>query len=250
MFMSDAVINNQFYDELHERWYEDDTHIIALLRAESRLKIEYVREIFTREGVQAGDKILDIGCGAGLIANPLAGDGFHVFGVDQSQSSLNEAKKRAPKGSQVLFEKGDAYKLNFPDGTFKSVMLLDFLEHVDEPERAIREAIRVLAPDGILIFYTFNRTWIAGILAVKAVEFIARDCPKNFHLLKMFIKPSELSAMIVRGNLSVKEYRGIRPKIFTKAFFSSLLTRRVHKDFDFTFTKDLNLGYMGFAKWN
>lgn len=248
--MHEAVINNQFYDELGDRWYEDDTHIIALLRAESRLKVAYVQDVFQREGVAPGARLLDIGCGAGLIANPLASAGYEVFGVDQSAPSLETARRRASPGSKVHYAEGNAYKLNFPDQSFDSVMLLDFLEHVEEPGRALREAIRVLKPNGVLLFYTFNRTFIAGLLAVKAVEFIARDCPKNFHLLRMFIKPKELEDMLAKDEFKVKEYRGLRPQIGSWAFWSSLLTRRVHKNFDFVYTRDLNLGYMGFAKWN
>lgn len=248
--MTDAVINNQFYDELGDRWYEDDTHIIALLRAESKLKIDYVREVFRREKVEAGARLLDIGCGGGLISNPLAKLGFEVFGIDQSASSLATAKRRASPGSKVQYAEGNAYQLDFPDRSFDTVMLLDFLEHVDDPARAVKEALRVLKPDGILLFYTFNRTFIAGILAVKAVEFIARDCPKNFHLLRMFIKPKELEGMLASSGFRVREYRGLRPKIGSRAFWVSLMTRRVHRDFGFVYTRDLNLGYMGFAKCN
>lgn len=246
--MSEAVINNAFYDDLDERWYNDDGHIIGLLKAESRLKAIYVRDVFGREGIASNAKVLDIGCGAGLIANKLAADGYHMYGVDQSASSVNVATRHAPPGSMVEYVAGSAFELPYPDQSFDAVMLLDFLEHVDEPGRAIIEASRVLKPGGLMLFYTFNRTFVAGLLAVKAVEFIARDCPKNFHLLRMFIKPSELKEMLRTAGLETKDEKGLRPVIFHWPFFASVFTRKVHKGFDFTFTKDLNLGYMGYGK--
>lgn len=245
--MAEAVINNKFYDELDERWYNDDGHIIALLRAESRLKAVYVREVFQQEGLPKDGKVLDIGCGAGFISNQLAGDGYDIYGIDQSAGSVAVARRHAPLDARVHYAAGDAYALEFPDASFDAVMLLDFLEHVEEPARAIREAARVLKPGGVMMFYTFNRTFIAGLLAVRAVEFIARDCPKNFHLLRMFIKPAELESMMRASGLRVQELRGLRPKIFHWPFFASILHRRVHRDFDFAFTSDLHLGYMGFA---
>lgn len=246
--MSEAVINNAFYDDLDERWYTDDGHIIALLKAESRQKTVYVREVFAREGVAAHSKILDIGCGAGLISNRLAADGYEMFGVDQSASSIRVAERHAPEGANVHYSAGDAYALPYAEASFDAVLLLDFLEHVDEPARAIKEAARVLKPGGVMLFHTFNRTVLAGLLAVKAVELMARDCPKHFHLLRMFIKPKELEGMLNSVGWNVMEFRGLRPLIFHWPFFASLLTRRVHKGFDFTFTKALGLGYMGYGK--
>ncbi|MBC7531874.1 MAG: 3-demethylubiquinone-9 3-O-methyltransferase [Oligoflexus sp.] len=246
--MSEAVINNAFYDDLDERWYNDDGHIIALLKAESRLKTVYVREIFARVKLPSDAKILDVACGAGLISNKLATFGYEIHGIDQSVSSIEVAKRHAPSGSNVNYLAGDAFDLPYPDASFDVVMLLDFLEHVEEPGKAILEASRVLKPGGTLVYYTFNRTFIAGLLAVRAVEFIARDCPKNFHLLRMFIKPSELKVMLKKSSIDHQEFRGIRPVIFHKPFFASLLKRKVHKGFDFVFTSNLKLGYMGFGQ--
>lgn len=246
--MSEAVINNAFYDDLDERWYNDDGHIIALLKAESRLKTVYVQEIFQRVKLPAQAKILDVACGAGLISNKLAADGYEIHGIDQSASSIAVAKRHVPGGRNVNYLAGDAFALPFEDASFDAVMLLDFLEHVEDPGKAILEASRVLKPGGTLIYYTFNRTFIAGLLAVRAVEFIARDCPKNFHLLRMFIKPSELLTMLRQASVQHQEFRGIRPVIFHKPFFASLLKRKVHKGFDFAFTRNLKLGYMGFGQ--
>lgn len=246
--MSETVINNAFYDDLDERWYNDDGHIIGLLKAESSKKVVYIRDVFSREGVSLKSKVLDIGCGAGLISNKLAADGYEIFGVDQSAGSVAVARRHAPSNAKVHYSAGDAYALDFADASFDVVMLLDFLEHVDEPDRAIKEASRVLKPGGLMLFYTFNRTLLAGLLAVKAVEFIARDCPKNFHLLRMFIKPVELQEMLRAADLKTLEFKGLRPVIFHWPFFASVITRRVHKGFDFAFTSNLNLGYLGYGK--
>lgn len=245
--MSEAVINNTFYDELDERWYNDDGHIIGLLKAESLHKAVYVREIFAREGIRRDAKVLDVGCGAGLISNILAEDGYEMHGVDQSPTSVAVAHRHAPVNGNCRYVAGDAFALPYEDESFDSVMLLDFLEHVERPDLAIKEAARVLKPGGLMLFYTFNRTFIAGLLAVKAVEFIAKDCPKNFHLLRMFIKPHELKTFQANAGVETKEFRGLRPAIFHWPFFASILTRKVHKGFDFKFTKGLKLGYMGYG---
>lgn len=240
-------MNNQFYDELGERWYNDDEHIIALLRAESRLKLDYVRSTLKAHQLGAGTRILDIGCGAGFLSNGLAADGYTVTGVDQSAGSLTVAQRHVPQEGSVLYKPADAYALPFADGSFDAVLMMDFLEHVDEPARAIAEAARVLRPQGILIFYTFNRTLVARFFAIHAVELIARDCPKNFHVWHLFIKPQELKEMAARAALSVIAFQGLRPRVLQWPFWSSLLKRRVHPEFSFQFTSTLKLGYMGYA---
>jgi 2-polyprenyl-6-hydroxyphenyl methylase/3-demethylubiquinone-9 3-methyltransferase len=240
-------VNNRFYDELGERWYNDDEHIIALLRAESHLKLEYVRTILRSHQLGAGARVLDIGCGAGFLSNELAVDGYDVTGVDQSAGSLLVAERHAPRTASVRYQTADAYRLPHPDASFEAVLMMDFLEHVDEPARAIAEASRVLRPQGLLIFYTFNRTLRAKFLAIEAVGFIARDCPKHFHVWHLFIKPEELRTMAAQAGLSVMGFQGLRPRFFQWPFWSSLLKRRVHPGFGFQFTPSLKLGYMGFA---
>jgi 2-polyprenyl-6-hydroxyphenyl methylase/3-demethylubiquinone-9 3-methyltransferase len=240
-------VNNQFYDELGERWYNDDEHIIALLRAESRLKLEYVRKILSTHTRGSSSRVLDIGCGAGFLSNGLAADDYEVTGVDQSAGSLAVAERHAPEGKSVSYRPADAYALPFADASFDAVLMMDFLEHVDEPGRAIAEASRVLRAGGLLIFYTFNRTLPSKFLAIDAVELIARDCPKHFHVWHLFIKPEELKEMAARAGLSVMAFQGLRPRFLEWPFWSSLLKRRVHPGFSFQYTKRLTLGYMGYA---
>ena len=89
-------INNAFYDDLGHRWFEDDGHAIALLRAEGRLKLAYTHEVLARHGIGPGARVLDVACGGGLIALPLAEAGYRVEGIDLSGSSLEEARRRVP----------------------------------------------------------------------------------------------------------------------------------------------------------
>jgi len=240
-------VNNQFYDELGERWYNDDEHIIALLRAESRLKLAYVKQVLQEHQIGPGARLLDVGCGAGFLSNGLAADAYEVFGLDQSADSVAVARRHAPKAAKVHYDAGNAYSLTYPDASFDAVLLMDFLEHVDEPARAIREASRVLRAGGLMVFYTFNRTVIAKYLAIDAVSLIARDCPKHFHVWHLFIKPAELEDMAARAGLTVGGFQGLRPSFLKWPFWSSLLKRKVHPEFDFQFTSSLALGYMGFA---
>jgi len=242
---SKAAVNNSFYDTLGTRWYEDDAHAIALLRVESRQKLKYVREIFASSNVSMKARILDIGCGAGFVSNPLAREGYSVKGIDLSASSVEVAREHAPPGANITYEAQNAYSLQEADASYDVVLMLDFLEHVDEPDRAVREAARVLKPGGLLLFHTFNRTPISNLLAVHGIRFVTKDCPSHVHVYSLFLKPKELQTIGESSGLSIAGWRGIRPKI-DFAFFSSLWRRRIHPDFGFTFSSSLGVGYLGY----
>lgn len=241
-------VNNAFYDELGARWYEDDAHAIALLRSESIVKLQFIEEAFATQPdtLRDGARVLDVGCGAGFLSNPLAEQGYRVRGVDLSEGSLDIARKRAAPGANVTYTTEDALKLSAADDSFDAVLLMDVLEHVDRPDLAIQQACRVLAPGGVLVFYTFNRTWLAGLLAVKALEWFSKDYPKHLHVLAQFIKPSELTAMITTSGGVVHQIRGMRPA-FGMPFWNSLRRRRLDPNFHFVYTRSLQVGYLGYA---
>ena len=245
---ADPKVDNSFYEGLGDRWYDDDTHAIALLRVEAVKKVEYVREILGKHYRNQDIKVLDVGCGAGFISNPLAAAGYEIKGIDFSESSVRIAERRAPAGFRVSYEAQDAYCLQEPNESRDVVLMLDFLEHVEEPRRAIAEAVRVLKPGGILLIHTFNRTLAARLLAIHGIAFVAKDCPPHVHVYSLFIKPKELEVIGKSLGLQLQEFRGIRPKVFSRAFFWSVFHRRVHPDYSFVFSSSLDVGYLGYFK--
>ena len=238
------TVNNAFYTDLGDRWFEGDDHAIALLRAESRIKIAYVREVLAREGIAPGASILDVACGGGLIALPLAEDGFAVKGVDLAEGAIAAANERAP--ANATFAVADAYATGEPDRHYDAVLLLDMLEHVERPADVWREAARVVRPGGVIIFHTFNRTPASWALAIHGMKIIARDTPEHVHVYDLFIPPANLRRMAAEAGAPVAEIQGIRP-VVNRAFWWSVAHRRIHPDFAFTKTRSQAVGYLGYA---
>jgi 2-polyprenyl-6-hydroxyphenyl methylase/3-demethylubiquinone-9 3-methyltransferase len=167
-----------------------------------------------------------------------------VKGVDRSASSLSAARARVPAGADATYAVGDALALAEPLEHYDAVLMMDLLEHVDDPARAIAEAARALRPGGVLIFHTFNRTPESWLLAVKGIGFVTREGPSNVHAHSLFITPAELEAAGKRCGLGRFDATGIRPML-DGAFVSSVLNRRVHPDFAFTLTRSTRVGYVG-----
>jgi 2-polyprenyl-6-hydroxyphenyl methylase/3-demethylubiquinone-9 3-methyltransferase len=242
------AIDNRFYDDLGALWHEGDAHAVSLLRAETPTRLEYVLSVLRREGLNPGARVLDVGCGGGLLALPLAAAGYRVKGIDRSAPSLEAARARVPAGATAEFAVGDALALDEPAGAYDAVLIMDLLEHLEEPARAVAEGARVLRPGGVLLFHTFNRTPASWLLAVKGIGLVTTEGPHNVHVYRLLVTPAELEAAGRVAGLSPRERRGIRP-VLGRALLWSFLHRRVHPDFKFTLTRSTAVGYLGyFAK--
>src|SRR5262249_16662200 len=148
---------------------------------------------------------------------------------------------------KVLYQKGDAYALPFPEASFDVVGMMDFLEHVEEPSAIVAEAARVLRPGGLFFFHTFNRNFLSRLIVITGVRWFVANTPAHLHVYRLFIKPEELTKICELHGLQIRELHGTRP-VLSSAFWKMLATRRVPKEFAFTFTDSLRVGYSGFAK--
>jgi len=244
-----SPINNEIYNNYGDRWYTAQDDPIALLRAESRLRnpwvVEQIRKKFPDR--KAEDvHVLDVGCGGGFLTNHLAKEGFIVFGIDAARDAL-ECADRHDSTQSIKYIVGDAYNLPFSDACFEVVCAMDFLEHVEDPDRILEEAARVLAPGGIFLYYTFNRNWLANLVVIKGVEWFVKNTPKDMHVLKYFLKPEEVTKHCEKYGLKVVSMCGMHPKFFSKPFLNMLTKGTVSDDFEFQFTGSTMISYLGVA---
>lgn len=237
-------INNAFYEDLGDAWYDDKLHPIALLRAENTARNPWIIDQIKKRLGSSSQDILDIGCGAGFLTNILAAHGHRVTGIDLSMRSLEVAKQK-DLTQKVRYMQLDAFALPFADQSFDVICAMDFLEHIEMPGQIIRDVARLLRPRGLFFFHTFNRNVLSYLIVIKGVEWCIPNTPSNMHVYSYFIKPAELKNWCEQSGLKMQEMRGLSLKMASTAFWKSLLTRKVDQKLEFRFTSSLKTGYVG-----
>jgi 2-polyprenyl-6-hydroxyphenyl methylase/3-demethylubiquinone-9 3-methyltransferase len=241
-----VAVNNEVYLALGEHWYADEESPVGLLRAESRLNNPWIAARLDGAFGDRRCRVLDVGCGAGFLANDLALRGREVTGVDVAADALAVGHAHDASG-RVRYVEGDARALPFGDGAFDAVCAMDLLEHVESAERAIAEAARVLAPGGLFFFHTFNRNFLSWLIVIKGVEWFVANAPEHMHVLRLFLKPAEVRAACAEHGLEAPVLVGVRPRL-TLPFWRMLASGRVARDFAFKFTRSTRLAYSGVAR--
>ena len=141
-----------------------------------------------------------------------------MVGIDPSQGALETAREHircSGLGHNVHYEQGYAEAMPYADGSFSVIVCLDVLEHVQDLQATIREIARVLAPGGVFVFDTINRTWISRVALIWYGEhFPSGGLRPGIHNYAGFIKPAELRAALTKCGLEVRELRGFMPRGF------------------------------------
>lgn len=176
------------------------------------VRLSFIRgEIETHFGLEKGQKqpfsgykALDIGCGGGLVSEPMARLGFKMTSVDASEANIKTALTHADEaGIEIDYRTGTAEGLlEAGEGPFNVVFNLEVVEHVANPDHFLKSAADLLAPGGIMFLATLNRTPKAFALAVLGAEYILRWLPRGTHEFGKFLKPGELSAPLTASGLT------------------------------------------------
>lgn len=180
------------------------------------VKFDYFKEAI---GNLKGLKILDLGCGGGLLSEEFAKNGAVVTGVDISENSIKIASEHALKNNLAIdYKVGSAEIIPAIDNEFDIVICADCLEHVDNLENVIREVSRVLKKDGLFCYDTFNRNFLSKVLAVWILERVLKwqyrslnVSIRNYdvHDWRKFIRPLELIRLFNNHGLKNIEAKGI-----------------------------------------
>ena len=190
------------------------------MRALHRMNPARVSWIAARAGPP--ERLLDVGCGAGIAAEALARRGFQVLGVDASSPAIEVARAHAAKQSLPLeYRVGVAEDLRAADLRFEVITALEVIEHVPDPEAFVATLAALLAPDGKLFLSTLNRTPQSFLAAKVAAEYVLRWLPVGTHDWRRFITPGELGAMLLRAGLRVSDVTGLVADPFTGRWTTS-----------------------------
>ncbi|MFA4502366.1 bifunctional 2-polyprenyl-6-hydroxyphenol methylase/3-demethylubiquinol 3-O-methyltransferase UbiG [Xanthomonas perforans] len=191
---------------LANRWWDADGPQKPL-HALNPVRLEYVSARLEL----AGARVLDVGCGGGLLSESMARLGAQVTAIDLAPELVKVARLHSlESGVQVDYRVQSVEDLAAEQpGSFDAVTCMEMLEHVPDPTAIIRACASLLKPNGKLFLSTLNRTPAAFALAVVGAEYIARLLPKGTHHYKDFIKPAELAAWLRNAGLQLEDVSGM-----------------------------------------
>lgn len=157
-----------------------------------------------------GLNILDVGCGGGLVCEPMARLGGTVTGIDADKNAIAVAREHAKEQDLDITYKITSSDELVQDGKqFDVVLALEIIEHVDNPELFVKSVMDLCYPGGLVIFSTLNRNPKSFALGIVAAEYILGWVPKGTHNWKKFVKPSELSRMVRQHGGKPKDMCGL-----------------------------------------
>ena len=194
------------FNDLAQRWWDENGPQKAL-HALNPARLGYVaRRIDLQDA-----RVLDVGCGAGLLSEALAKSGAQVTAIDLAPDLIKVAKlHRLESRVEVDYrlQSAEALAAEAP-ASFDAVTCMEMLEHVPDPGAILAACAALLKPGGRLVVSTLNRTPAAFALAIVGAEYVARILPKGTHQYRDFIKPSELAKWLREAGLELEDVSGL-----------------------------------------
>ncbi|MBK5914513.1 bifunctional 2-polyprenyl-6-hydroxyphenol methylase/3-demethylubiquinol 3-O-methyltransferase UbiG [Rhodocyclus purpureus] len=203
------------FSQLAHRWW-DPTSEFRPLHEINPLRLEWI----DRVAGLAGKRVLDVGCGGGILSEGMTGKGAKVTGIDLSDKALGVARLHLlESGCSVDYRKASAEELALEmPGQFDVVTCMEMLEHVPDPGSVVAACAQLVKPGGHVFFSTINRNPKAYLFAVIGAEYVLKMLPKGTHDYAKFIKPSDLARWAKSVDLLPREMIGMSYNPFSKVY--------------------------------
>ncbi len=204
------------FSKIAEEWW-DPKGKFKPLHNFNPIRISYLREniaktfnLKKKDKALSGIKILDIGCGGGLLSEPMSRLGAEVFGMDASEKNIEIAKIHAKKsGLNIRYFCSSPEKFKI-DLKFDVILNMEIIEHVEDVELFLKSSSRLLKKNGIMFIATLNKTLKSYLFAIIGAEYILKWLPIGTHEWEKFVKPEELINISKKCNLTLNDLKGVK----------------------------------------
>ena len=210
------------FSELAHRWWDTESEFRPLHQI-NPLRLTWIDDIVPL----VGKRVLDIGCGGGILADAMARKGAEVLGIDLAGKALKVAQLHAleaqTQGVRYREVSAETLAAEQPE-SFDVVTCMEMLEHVPDPSSVVRACATLVKPGGHVFFSTINRNAKAFVFAIVGAEYILNLLPRGTHEFAKFIKPSELAAYARAAGLDLAHTRGMEYNPLTRHYWLSANT--------------------------
>jgi 2-polyprenyl-6-hydroxyphenyl methylase/3-demethylubiquinone-9 3-methyltransferase len=219
--MSDQTLNADpaelaKFSDLAHRWWDPESEFRPLHQI-NPLRLEWIQS----QVPLAGKRVLDVGCGGGILADSMARKGADVLGIDLAGKALRVAQLHALEAQtpRVQYREVSVEALAAEQpASFDAVTCMEMLEHVPDPASVVRACATLVKPGGWVFFSTINRNPKAFVLAIVGAEYLLNLLPRGTHEYDKFLRPSELAGFCRAGGLHLQHSRGLQYNPLTRRY--------------------------------
>ena len=207
------------FSDLAHRWWDPESEFRPLHQI-NPLRLEWINGLSPLQG----QRVLDVGCGGGILADSMARKGAEVMGIDLSTKALRVAQLHALEAQTPDIEYREVSVETLAQeqpGSFDMVTCMEMLEHVPDPDSVVRACAALVKPGGWVFFSTINRNLKSFLFAIVGAEYVLNMLPRGTHEYAKFIRPSELAASCRAAELDLLHTRGLEYNPITQRYWLS-----------------------------
>ena len=207
------------FSDLAHRWWDPESEFRPLHQI-NPLRLEWISALSPLKD----QRVLDVGCGGGILTDSMARQGAHALGIDLSSKALRVAQLHALEAQTPRVEYREVSVEDLAaeqPGSFDTVTCMEMLEHVPDPDSVVRACAQLVKPGGWVFFSTINRNAKAFMLAIVGAEYVLGMLPRGTHEYAKFIRPSELALSCRSAQLDILHTRGLEYNPITRRYWLS-----------------------------